>query len=264
MKSRSGDGSVMSAFGRGPGHALRSRGRGLFAALITAGSFAVALQLFPLSTIGQENKEPPPGAPTDQDPKAYRGLSAEQIERLRNDEIVILNAPQDLVGKKLVAAAMIVNQDIDATWNLLTQQWRQHEYIPGLHCCNLVEQTEDGSVVDLHVKVMTVSVKYRIRHVNEKSEYYIHWGLDPSYDNDLRDQTGYYRLYWIDEKHTLVRYGSLTELKLLLPANVQLYLTRQNLPMALESVKKWIDSGDTYRKKRYDEPEEDEEKSPGK
>jgi hypothetical protein len=223
----------------------------LCAALIIIASLA-ALAYLPLSAIGQEKKSPPPGAPTDRDPQAYLGFTDEQIERLKSGELVILNQPQDLTGRKLVVAAMILDQDIETVWDLITQPWRQDEYIPGLHHSELVEKWDGGNRVDFQVRVMTASVDYRIIHTHDKSQYYSHWKLDPEFKNDMRSASGFYRFYWIDENHTLARYGTLVETKLLLPPKVQVFLTKQNLPAALGAVKKWVDSKGTYVKKGYE------------
>lgn len=72
-------------------------------------SFLIALSTYlPLSALGQEKKSPPLGAPTDQDPAAYKGLGDDEIARIRNNEVVILNAPENFSGKKLIVSAMIL------------------------------------------------------------------------------------------------------------------------------------------------------------
>jgi hypothetical protein len=100
-----------------------------------------------------------------------------------------------------------------------------------------------------------IGLNYRIRHTNEKPEYYVHWQLDPDYDNNVKTASGYFRFYWMDGNHTLVRYGTLVESKFLIPPNLQQILTRAALPDALGSVKKWVDSKGEYRKRGY-QPQE--------
>jgi len=205
--------------------------------------------------ISQEKTSPPPGAPTDQDPKAYHGLTPEQIEKLKSGEVVILNAPGDLMGRKLVVAAMILNQNIDTVWDLMMQTWRQEEFLPGCHSSKLVEEYEGGDLVDFQVRVLTVKIDYRIRHTKEKDKYYFHWKLDPEYDNDMKEVTGFYRYYWIDENNTLARYGTSVETKILIPPKFQVFMTKQSLPDALGAMKKWVDSGGTYKKDKYEHEE---------
>ncbi len=219
-------------------------------------SLVLIIAHLPFQALCQEKKSPPPGAPTDQDPKAYQGLTPGQIEKLKDGGVVILNSPEDLFGRKMIVTAIIMNQDIDTVWNLLTQPWRQEEYQRGLETSKLVEKWDGGNRVDFQVKVMTVEIKYRMIHTNEKEKYFIHWRLDPDYDNEMKEAMGFFRLYWIDENHTLVRYGTVAESKFLIPPKIQTFILKQSIPDAFNAVKEWVDSGGTYKKKKY-EPEEE-------
>lgn len=199
---------------------------------------------------GQE-KSAPAGVPTDGSKDAYLGISAEQIEQMKKGEIVVLSAPSDYLGLRLITAAMILDKNIDEVWALLTQPWRQEEYIPGLHSSALVEDWENGCLVDFKARVLVLIFDYRVRHTFEKDSYYSHWELDPDYNNNMKTASGFLRFYWIDKNHTLVRYGTLVEPRFFVPPELNEFLTRQSLPDALGSVKKWVDSGGTYRKRNY-------------
>ncbi len=225
------------------------------AAIIVAVLAAFSVYL-PFNGLGQEKKSPPPDAPTDRDPKAYHGINPEQIEKLEKGEVVILKAPEDLMGRELLVAAMIFNQDIDTVWDLMMQTWRQEEFLPGCHGSKLVRKWEGGDLVDFQVRILGVKIDYRIQHFKVKSRYYFHWTLDPEYDNDMKEVMGFYRYYWIDENHTLARYGTSVETKVLIPPKIQKLLLKQSLPEALGAAKKWVDSGGTYKKERHETPEE--------
>jgi hypothetical protein len=219
--------------------------------VILIASLAAIFSYLPHSAISDEK---PPGAPTDQDPKAYHGLTDKNIEHLKNGEVVILKSPEDLFGRKLIVAAMIMNQDIDTVWDLLTQPWRQEEYQRGLQRSELIEKSDESNLVDFHIKVVTIDIDYRMRHTNDSSEYFVHWKLDPDYENDMKEAMGFYRFYWIDENHTLIRYGTVAELKIFIPPKIQVFITKQAIPDALKAAKKWVDSKGTYRKKGYEPP----------
>jgi hypothetical protein len=146
---------------------------------------------------------------------------------------------------------MIFNQPIDAAYKLFKATEKQDRYLPDLDSCKLVSRNAQGDQVDFHVKILMVSVDYRIHHVYDDANYYLHWSLDPSFDNDMREQAGYWRLYQINDKHTLARYGTRIQLSTMIPEFVMTTLTKTNLPSNLSAVKKYIDSGGTYTKPDY-------------
>jgi len=194
---------------------------------------------------------PPEGVPTDKDPAAYKGLSKEDIDRIWKNEVVILDHPETVQGRQMITAALIFNQDIETVWNLMTQGWRQEEYLPRLKNSELVEKWDGGDKLRMHVEVLGVKINYQIIGTRDKSKYHSHWKLDPEFKNDMREVTGFWRFYWIDEKHTLARYGTWVETGLWIPPKVQAYMTKQDLPDALGTQKKWVDSGGTYVKEGY-------------
>jgi hypothetical protein len=201
--------------------------------------------------MSEEPKGPPPGAPTVEDPRAYEGLPPEQIERLKAGEILILDKPETMEGKQLITAALVFNQDLDTVWSLMTQGWRQEEYLPRLERSPLIKKWDGGDQIEFHVKVLGIAISYRILGTRDKLQYYSHWKLDPDYDNDMKEVSGYWRFYWMDEHHTLARYGTRVETGIGIPAAVQEFLTKRDLPNALGAQKRWIDSGGTWRKEGY-------------
>ena len=197
---------------------------------------------------------PPPGAPTDKDPAAYKGLSSAQITRLKNGEVVILDRPEKVEGRTMITAAIIFNQNIDTVWSLITQGWRQEEYLPRLDRSKLIKKWDGGDIIEFHVSILGISINYQILGTRDKSHYYSHWKLNPSFKNDMKEVSGFWRFYWIDEKHTLARYGTWVEIGRAIPDAVQEYLTKRDLPEALGAVKKWINSNGKYRKQGYKLP----------
>ena len=198
---------------------------------------------------------PPPGALTDQDPAAYKGLTPQQIEALKKGGIVILDKPENVEGRQMITAAIIFNQDIDTVWSLMTQGWRQEEYLPRLERSTLFKKWDGGDQIEFQVSVLGIGISYRILGTRDKSQYYSHWKLDPEFDNDMKEVSGYWRFYWIDDKHTLARYGTWVQTGFGIPDFVQEYLTKKDLPNALSAQKQWIDSGGTFRKEGYVPPE---------
>lgn len=191
---------------------------------------------------------PPPGAKTDKDPEACKGLTAEQIELLKKGEVVILDKPENVEGRQMITAALIFDQGIDTVWSLLTQGWRQEEYLPNLKRSKLIEKWDGGDKIRFHVEMLYVGIDYQILGTRDKSQYYSHWKLDPDFKNDMKEISGYWRFYWMDANHTLARYGTWVEVGVWIPDAVQEYMIKRDLPSALGMQKRFVDSGGTWQK----------------
>lgn len=194
---------------------------------------------------------PPAGAMTDKDPSAYQGMTADQIARVKKGEIVILDQPQSFEGRQLITAAFIFNQDLNTVWTLMLQGWRQEEYLPHLEHSPLIRKWDSGDHIEYQIKVAGVEVKYRVLGTHDNSRYYCTWKLDPAFKNDMKEVTGFWQYYWVDEHHTLGRYGSYAETGFWVPAFIRDFLTRRDLPESLNVQRRWVDSGGTWRKLDY-------------
>jgi hypothetical protein len=197
--------------------------------------------------------EPPPGAPTDKDPGAYKGLSPEDVTRLKKGELVIIKDVSGDQGttKGMIKAAIMFNQPLDKVWDLMTQGWRQEEYLPYLDRSILIKKLPDGDIIENQVKVLFVPVHFWVRGYHYHDRFYVDWTLAQGYDNGMKRLEGFWQYYYVDDNHTLARYGTLTETGFGVPAFVQEFLTKRDLPESLGRQKAWVDSGGTYRKPGY-------------
>jgi hypothetical protein len=188
--------------------------------------------------------------PTVDNPEAWKGLTPAQIARVKKGEVLILD--QDTSGsgeqKRFIRAAILFNQPIEKAWLLFRKTENQARYLPDLESNKLVSRDAKGDQVDFHVSLLGISIDYRIHHVYDDANCQLSWGLDPSYDNDMKRVDGFWHLYKYDDTHTLGRYGTQVEVMSFIPEFVMTRLTRSNLPVNMEAVKKYIDSGGTYIK----------------
>jgi len=193
------------------------------------------------------------GVPTAESPEAWKGLSPEQIKKIKAGEIIILDKDQSSgdEAKRFIQAAMIFNQPIEAAWNLFIQTEKQEQYLPRLYDSPLVERYATWDKVDFYVKFAFIDIKYRVKHNYDNEQFYFYWALDPSYKNDLNHLEGYWRLYKVDDTHTLARYGTIVMLSELIPKSIMEEMTRRDLPESMQAVKKYIDSGGSYAKPGY-------------
>lgn len=193
------------------------------------------------------------GVPSANSPEAWKGLTPDQIRRVKSGEVVILDKDQSSgeEAKRFIQSAIIFNQPIDVVWKIFRHTEKQEQYLPRLVSSPLVEDHERWNLNDFFVKFAFVNIKYRVRHNFEPENYYFYWALDPSYKNDLKHLEGYWRLYKVDENHTLARYGTMVIISELIPKSIMEEMTRRDLPESMEAVKKYIDSGGTYTKPGY-------------
>lgn len=128
----------------------------------------------------------------------------------------------------------------------LIQTARQTEYRPELREVRLVEEFENGHVGDYHIRMMLMSVRYRVRHEWDFERGTFWWRLDPDHDNDLAVLDGRWELYRLSDGGTLARFATRIDVGAL-PEFLQDYATRTKLPESVDHVRKWVDSKGTYR-----------------
>ncbi len=183
----------------------------------------------------------------------WEGLSKEEIEKIKQGEIIILDQEKEKGGERLIKAVMLLEQPIEQVWTLLCQTERQEEYLPRLKRSILIQGDENGNITEFRVKVLFINIVYRVRHHYDSANYHLYWELDPDFNNDLKHLEGYYQLYKINEHQTLARYATIVVLSDLIPRSIQELLTKKDLPQSLGAVKKWVDSGGKYVKPEYKE-----------
>jgi len=196
---------------------------------------------------------PPPGAPTDQNPEAYKGLSAQDIGRLKKGEVIIIKkiGREESTSDAFIKAAMIVNQPIDKVYTLMAQDARQAEYVPYLDKVVQVQTYSDGDNIEEHLKILFIRLVFRVRWYHYPQKYLLQWNLAPEFKNDLKRLEGFWQFYYIDDNRTLCRYGTISETGFGIPKSVQDFLTRRDLPEALNNQKLWFESNGAWRKPGY-------------
>ncbi len=223
---------------------MRSLQRMMYAGLSV---FLMVLFLSPVRVVGDESvKLSSPPLP----PKALEGLSVTDIASLEAGKIVVLkqDSGEGKNKKSLIMASLLFDQPINKVWDMLKQTDRQKEYLPHLREAKIIQGDNNGNITEFMLKIMFFNIRYRVDHKFNNAAYRLSWHLDPNYKNDLKELYGYYHLYKVDDTHTLARYGSKVDIGLLVPGFIEDALTRKDLPTALGNVKKWVDSGGTFRK----------------
>jgi len=192
--------------------------------------------------------------PTTDDPAAWQGLTAEQIQKVKKGEIVLID--QDTSAgteeqKHFIQAAMIFNQPIEKAWPLIRKPETQDRFMPDLESLRLVNRTQTTDVIEFHTKVAMFAVDYQLILQNDDANCHQWYSLDPAYPNDLKRDDGYWKLYRIDEQHTLARFGIRVQVSAWIPEFVMSRLTKSNLPVNMKAFFNYVDSGGTYTKPGY-------------
>jgi len=178
-----------------------------------------------------------------------KGLSSVQLADLANGEIVFLNADNKNDNKSsLIEAALVFSATPATTWKLISKTEDQPKYID--HCKEVkVKNRSSARASEVHrVGNSLLTFNYGVIQNYFPEKLCLSWMLDTSYpENDLVSLRGYWQFYPYGKGKTLARYGSNVSFKNL-PEFVENMFSKGGVKDALKSVKKYVDSGGTYRK----------------
>jgi hypothetical protein len=130
---------------------------------------------------------------------------------------------------------------------LLASTLRQKEYRPELSRIQLIEADDSGDVVEYRVRFMLTTLRYRARHGWDYEKGRVWWSLDPSFPNDMQVLDGLWELRELDPRRSVGRFSTRIDLGPALPAFLQDYATRKKLPESMDHVRRWVDSGGSWK-----------------
>jgi ribosome-associated toxin RatA of RatAB toxin-antitoxin module len=177
------------------------------------------------------------------------GEPPELVARLREQKVVLLQevrARQPAAGD-LFVAYVIFEQPPGRVFELLAEPTRQREYRPELESIEIVARRPGEVVVEQRMKVMFVPLVYRLRHRLDRGAARVSWDLDPTFENSFRIVEGFWELFELEGGRTLARFGSVVYVGPALPRSFQEVLTRRSVERNVESCRRWVDSGGTWR-----------------
>jgi len=179
---------------------------------------------------------PPPSAPLLAELERHRVLLAEDATDATNG---------DRAGS--AQAFVLFERPRGEVLRLLAATPRQREYRPELSRLEVIEAHETGDLAEYRVRFLLTTLSYRARHGWDLKHGRVWWVLDPEYPNDLAVLEGLWELAPIDTGRTLGRFTTRIDLGPALPAFLQEFATREKLPDSMEQVRRWVDSGGTWR-----------------
>lgn len=182
-------------------------------------------------------------------PDGMTGLSDSQKNELKDGRIVFSATDMDK-DSSMIEAAIIFNKPPEAVWDMLSNTDEQIRYLKEVNKIKLIDKNGNTDTMWFQLKIMLITVKYQINHHYNKENLCFHWSLDPSYKSDFRELKGFWKFYPYENNKTVARYGSLVNIKFL-PLWLQDAIKKKGVEKALKSVKCYVDSGGTCKKKGY-------------
>ena len=147
-----------------------------------------------------------------------------------------------------IKAVAIFKQPKARTYELIIHPTLQPLYLPRLTGAKAVDDPPFGELVEFKLKVLFSSFKFYTRHWFYPEYARIEWALDSKKKSDIALQEGYWQLYKLDDNTTIGEYGTRVDTGVAVPAFVQNFLARKDIPKALTAFRKYIDSDGKYRR----------------
>jgi hypothetical protein len=175
-----------------------------------------------------------------------KGISIEQQKELDGGKIIFSTTDKSRENS-LIEAAIVFNQPVESTWNLLTRVDEQDKYLAEIKKIKLAGK--NPVKVEFGLKILFLSIWYQCQYQFDKPNNYFDWHLDPAYKNEINDLRGFWKLYPYPNNKTLARYGSNVVAKGV-PDWVQGAFKKSGVGKALKATKKFVDSGGTWTKSK--------------
>ena len=199
---------------------------------------------------------------TDREPISVLDAPRRLLDRMQTDDAAtrlllrdladggIVFSATDAEGEEdstFVEAAVVFDKPPEYVWKLLYRTEDQVNFLEEVEAIKILKKEELEDNLEFRLKILFMTFVYRVIHHFDKEDLHIHWGLDPSFDNDLSDLHGFWKLHPYGEGKTLARYGSRVSVKNV-PQWLESLFKRRGVEKSLVAVRKYVNSGGVYRK----------------
>ncbi len=184
-------------------------------------------------------------------PDGLAGLTAGQVGELAAGGIVF---PPGLVksaaGTTFIEASLVFGRAPDEVWPLLAEPAVQDRYLSEVKSLKLIWKRDSRQCLEFTVRVMGRTVVYRSVLDFFPADRHFRGCLDPDFASEIKELSGFWRLYPFDGGRTLARYGSVVKPRFPIPGFIRDALARGHVRSALESVRKYVMSDGAWRAPR--------------
>lgn len=176
-------------------------------------------------------------------PDGLGNLSSVERAKLLKEAVVIPEKPLILAdGKTVITGALIIRENVDKVWAILSHPERQVEYLDEIKEARCLWRNQEWDKVYFKLEILGVNLDFTVIHRYYPEKKLLVWSLDPEADNDLKEFHGFWRLYPWERDKTLARYGSQVKPKFKLAELLIQHLYRQRVKNSLLAVKKYIEN----------------------
>jgi ribosome-associated toxin RatA of RatAB toxin-antitoxin module len=180
-----------------------------------------------------------------------KGLTDKQIKEITDNKVVVTTSEptvDETTGARtsLITAVMIFNKPPEQVFDLLYRSEDQIKFLPEIKDVKVISKTEKDNNIEFKTRAAVFTFVYRVIHKFDKNNLYMDWVMDKNFKNDLQDLRGFWKFYPYPGGKTLARYGSNVSVKGV-PEWVENIFKATGVKDALKNVKKYIDTGWTYR-----------------
>lgn len=219
------------------------------AALLLAGKGVAEDSLAPPPQQSLEVRRDPDFEPIRSAETILASQPADLVARLMKENVLVLQEVRDkgALRGSIVSAYVVFGKPIDRVYLLLAQSARQVEFRPELTSIETIEMGPHGPIDEQRLKILFRRYVFRLEYRLFPERHRIEWILDDRFDNDLARVSGFWELYEMADGGTLGRSGTSIDVGSAVPTFMQDWITRKNIPRAMERVRRWVDSEGTYR-----------------
>jgi hypothetical protein len=196
---------------------------------------------------------PPAQANEPGEPLSAEDLLAAQprdlVDRLMADRVLVLQEVEQKGPLRggIISSYVIFDPPIEKVYRLLAQSSRQAEFRPEMASIETVETRPEGPIDEQRIKILFRTFVYRLAYRLRPEVRRIEWALDERFDNDLAHVSGFWSLYAMQDGRTLGRSGTRVDVGPAVPAVLQDWITRKNVPTTMLRVREWVNSNGSYR-----------------
>jgi len=185
-------------------------------------------------------------SPSDFGADGLKGLTGQEKNQLAAGEVVFFTSDSgDEVKHALIQAVVVFDQPPEKVWDLLYHTEDQIKYLEEIKDIQVINKDKSQDNIEFHLKILWMDILYRVIHQFDQADLFFHWGLDPSFKNDLDDLEGYWQLYPYGNGKTLARYGSQVSIRNV-PSFIENMFKKNGVRKSLLAVKQYVDSGGTW------------------
>ncbi len=172
---------------------------------------------------------------------ARNWYSKTQWRALDNGEIITVEGDSELNRprlERLVHAAAVIPHPPEPVWAVLADFEHRPAFLPGAKEIRVIRHEGNRVWLDEHVKVLLVSVRYRVINTLEPQLGAMSWILDKTAPHDIADTEGAWRVTALDAgARTLVTYRVRVETGQPLPGFLENLLVKHSLPDLIEGLR---------------------------